>query len=130
MWSTLQSFFKLTPPAVIIIGAGFPADGSAPCLVPLTTTSDHIYQGPDTYFSRAPNLRAFWKVPRGWEFWHVEQMIFEGQPNEAWDRVYLKWILFTLDDLPENSSIPLIFCQENCLAVGNVFIMKLAPQRI
>ena len=55
-------------------------------------------------------------------------MTFEGQPNEAWNGVYLKWFSFALDDLPENSSVPLIFCRENRLVVGDVFIVKLAPQ--
>jgi len=128
MWSIIQSFLKPAPPAVTIIGARFPADGSAPCLVPLTTTSDHTHQGPDSCFSRVPDLRAFWKVPRGWEFRDLEQMTFEGQPNEAWNGVYLKWFSFALDDLPENSSVPLIFCRENRLAAGDVFIVKLAPQ--
>jgi hypothetical protein len=90
MWSIFQSFFKPAPPAVTIIGARFPAHGSAPCLAPLTTTFDHIYQGPDTCFSRVPDLRAFWKVPQGWEFRDVEQMTFEDQSNEAWNGVYLK----------------------------------------
>ena len=105
MWSIFQYFFKPAPPVATIIGARFPADGSAPCLVPLTTTSDHIYQGPDTCFSRVSDLRAFWKVPRGWGFRDIERMSFEGQPSEAWNGVYLKW--FALDDLPENSSVPL-----------------------
>jgi hypothetical protein len=55
-------------------------------------------------------------------------MTFEGQPNEAWNGVYLKWFSFALDDLPKNSSVPLIFCRENRLAAGDVFIVKLAPQ--
>ena len=99
MWSIFQSFFKPALPAVTIIGARFPAHGSAPCLAPLTTAFDHIYQGPDTCFSCVPDLRAFWKVPQGWEFRDVEQMTFEDQPNEAWNGVYLKWVSFVLDDL-------------------------------
>jgi len=110
MWSIFQSFFKPAPLAVTIVGARFPVDDSVPCLVPLTITSNHMYQGPDSCFSRVPDLRTFWKVPRGWEFRDVEQMTFGGQLNEAWNGVYLKWFSFALDDPPENSSVPLIFC--------------------
>jgi len=51
-------------------------------------------------------------------------MTFEGQPNEAWNGVYLKWFSLALDDLPENWSVPLIFCRENRLAAGDVFIIS------
>ena len=54
-------------------------------------------------------------------------MTFKGQPNKAWNGVYFKWFSFALDGLPENSFVPLIFCRENRLAAGDVFIVKLAP---
>ncbi|KAF2463100.1 uncharacterized protein BDR25DRAFT_203855, partial [Lindgomyces ingoldianus] len=131
MWALFSSFSKPAQPTIKIIGARFPADGSAPCLVPLTTTDDHQKpknQGPDCCFSRVPDLRAFWKVTRGWEFRDVEQITFTDQPNEAWNGVYLKWFSFALDDLPENASVPLIFCRASRLAAGDVFVVKLAPQ--
>ena len=126
MWSFFQYLLKPAPPTITFIGARFPADGSTPYLVPLTTTSDH--PGPDCFLSRLPDLRAFWKVSRGWEYRDLEQMTFKDQPNEAWNGVYLKWFSFALDDLPENRSVPLIFCRAYRLAAGDVFIVKLAPQ--
>jgi hypothetical protein len=53
-------------------------------------------------------------------------MTFEDQPNKAWDGVYMKWFSFALDDLLENKSVPLIFCRQNRLVAGDVFIVKFA----
>lgn len=54
-------------------------------------------------------------------------MTFRDLPNEAWNGVYLKWFSFSSEDLPENRSVPLIFCRVNRSAAGDVFLVKLAP---
>jgi hypothetical protein len=128
MWSFFRSFFEPTPQPVTIIGARFPADGSTPYLLPLTTTSTGVHNGPDCFLFHVPDLRTFWKTPRAWEWRDLDQTILENQPNKNCNGVYMKFFSFCLDDLPENRSVPTCFCRVNALAAGDVFIVKLAPQ--
>lgn len=110
------------------MGARFPADGSAPYLLPLTTTSAGVHDGPDCFLFHIPDLRTFWKTPRAWEWRDLDQTTIMNQPDKNCNGVYIKFFSFSLEDLPENSSVPVCFCRVNALAAGDVFIVKLAPQ--
>jgi len=128
MWSFFRSFFEPTPQPVTIIGARFPADGSTPYLLPLTTTTAGVHNGPDCFLFHIPDLHTFWKTRRAWEWRDLDQTTLENQPNKICNGVYIKFFSFSLDDLPENRSVPGCFCRVNGLAAGDAFIVKLAPQ--
>ncbi|KAI9866352.1 MAG: hypothetical protein M1813_001474 [Trichoglossum hirsutum] len=110
------------------MGVRFPADGSAPQLLSLTTTSAGVRDGPDCFLFHVPDLRTFWKVPRAWKYRDLERITLGGQPNEKYNGVYMKFISFAMDDLPENKSIPACFYGAGDPAAGDVFLVKLAPQ--
>jgi hypothetical protein len=61
MWAYIKPLFagsfELKPPPVTIVGARFPADGSPPHLVSLTTTSGGVNDGYDSFLFHIPDLR-------------------------------------------------------------------------
>ncbi|KAK4138390.1 hypothetical protein BT67DRAFT_8088 [Trichocladium antarcticum] len=113
------------PTPVTIRGIRFPADGSPPHLLPLTTTARGVAGGPDASFGHVPDLRAWWGTKRAWRWRDVETFRLERQPLPRCDGLYVLFYSFDLDALPENVSFPqAVYGRERYFA-GDAFAVKL-----
>lgn len=54
------------PEPVTITGIRFPANGSSPHMVSLTTTTDSVADSGAAPWGHIPDFRTFWKTPRAW----------------------------------------------------------------
>lgn len=94
------------PSLVTITGIRFPADGSKPHLVSLTTTTDGVEDGPDCFWGHIPDFRDFWKTPQAWQWRDVETFRLEKRPLDNCNGLYVLFYSFDLESLPENRNFP------------------------
>jgi len=131
MWAYIKSFFVTEevpkPPPVPIVCARFPADGSLPHLLQLTTTSESVESGPTCFLFHIPDVRRFWKIQKAWEYRDVQRTELQNQPYASCNGVYMTFYSFALDDLPQNINVPDSFSPMGTMW-GDVFVAKLAPE--
>src|SRR5437016_3509494 len=99
MWNYLRSLFgapeqQPLPSPVTIKGIRFPADGSHPHVLSLTTTTDGVSDGPDSPWGHVPDLRGFWKTPRAWQWRDIETFRLEDQPLASCNGLYVLFYSF------------------------------------
>ena len=111
MWTYLRSILMLPPPPpppppTTIIGVRFPADGSAPHTLSLTTTNYGVDDGPDCFLGHVPDSRSFWKNEQAWKYRDLESFTLEDQPLESCNGMYLLFYSYDDETLPPNHSFP------------------------
>ncbi|KAL2818737.1 hypothetical protein BDW59DRAFT_151921 [Aspergillus cavernicola] len=137
MWASIQSFVDLLdiplryflglpplPPSVSITGVRIPPKGS-PHLVTLNTTSAGVSEGPDCFLFHVPDLRAYWGIPRAWQWRDVSRRGIKSAQFPNCDGVYMFFFSFALDDLPRNTNFPSWLLDSS--GYGDVFVVKLQP---
>lgn len=135
MWNYLRSIAGEQPRAplpspVTIAGIRFPADGSRPYVLSLTTTTHRVNEGPDSPWGHVPDLRGFWKTERAWQWLDIEIFRLENQLLSSCNGLYVLFYSFDLESLPENSNFPkAIFGRERAFA-GDAFVVKLKGNEI
>lgn len=113
----------LPGPRVVAV-ARFPANGRAPCLVRLETTTKALIQGVDVFPSHIPNVWKFWNLPENMSIyrdWKTTEI--RNQPFEECDGIYLTIYSFA-PHLQENHHVPETF-QPRSRMQGDVFVAKL-----
>lgn len=117
-----QPPLPLSPPSVKIRVARFPADGSAPTLEYVTTTTETVLVAPDLFPSHIPNVSTFWKIPpkmiyrRDWDITQLKDTYYNG--------LYMTLYSFA-DNLPENRYVPKMFRHSMRRMNRDVFVAKL-----
>jgi hypothetical protein len=104
--------------------ARFPANGQAPSLVHLETTTKALIQGADVFPSHIPDVWRFWSLPENMSIyrdWETTQI--KNQPFEACDGIYMTIYSFA-PHLQENHHVPKTF-QPGSRMHGDVFVAKL-----
>ncbi|KAM0804510.1 hypothetical protein BDR22DRAFT_800069 [Usnea florida] len=139
MWNSLRSLLAgqwsgtaatPLPSPVTITGIRFPADASKPHLLPLTTTTHTVSDGPDCCWGHVPDLRAFWKTERAWQWRDIDTFKLEGQPLGCCNGLYVVFFSFDLNSLPENGNFPRgVYGRERAFA-GDAFVVKLKGDEI
>ncbi len=138
MWDSLRSLAGQRsesaaaplPSPVTITGIRFPADGSKPHLLSLTTTTHGVSDGPDCCWGHVPDLREFWKTEQAWQWRDIETFRLEGQPLSSCDGLYVVFFSFDLESLPENGNFPRgVYGRERAFA-GDAFVVKLKGNEI
>ncbi|KAI6093243.1 hypothetical protein F4821DRAFT_77758 [Hypoxylon rubiginosum] len=136
MWNYLQSFVAPKQPAaplpspVTITGIRFPADGSKPHLLSLTTTSHGVSDGPDSPWGHVPDLRGFWKTEQAWQWRDFETFRLENQPLPGCNGLYVVFFSFDLESLPENNNFPEAMFGRPRAFAGDAFVAKLKGDEI
>ncbi|KAK3332984.1 hypothetical protein B0T19DRAFT_483118 [Cercophora scortea] len=119
------------PTPVTINGIRFPADGSPPHLLPLTTTSSIASSGgPDAPWGHVPDLRAFWKTPQAWQWRDIDIFRLENQPISSCNGLYVVFFSFDLGALPENNNFPQRLFGRRRAFAGDAFIVRLKGGQI
>ncbi|KAI1770274.1 hypothetical protein F4818DRAFT_433565 [Hypoxylon cercidicola] len=133
MWNYLRSFVapvQPPPSPVTITGIRFPADGSKPHLLSLTTTSHGVSDGPNSCWGHVPDLRYFWKTKQAWTWRDIDTFRLENQPLGSCNGLYVIFFSFDLESLPENRNFPeAVFERQRCFA-GDAFVVKLKGNEI
>jgi hypothetical protein len=136
MWSYFRSLVAPGQPAaplpspVTITGIRFPADGSKPHMLSLTTTTHGVSDGPDSPWGHVPDLRDFWKTPRSWKWRDFETFRLENQPLSSCNGLYALFYSFDLESLPENSNFPEAIYGRQRTFAGDAFVVKLKGNEI
>jgi hypothetical protein len=132
MFASIWSFLgwkeepELTPPPVTITGVRLPADGSPAHLLSLTTTS--VSDNVDIFLFHVPDLRQYWKTEKAWDYRDLQRFELQQQYHSSCNGVCYAYISFSIDDLPENSSVPAWIDGGRCRRYwGDVFLVKMAP---
>ncbi|OTB03056.1 hypothetical protein M426DRAFT_322084 [Hypoxylon sp. CI-4A] len=89
-----------------ITGIRFPADGTKPHLLSLTTTSDGVSDGPDSPWGHVPDARGFWKTKQAWIWRDYETFRLTNQPLKSCNGLFVVFFSFDLESLPENTNFP------------------------
>ncbi|KAK3693059.1 hypothetical protein B0T22DRAFT_33250 [Podospora appendiculata] len=118
------------PTPVTIRGIRFPADGSAPHLLPLTTTTAGVSDGPDAAWGHVPDLRAFWKTAQAWQWRDIDTFRLEDQPVARCNGLYVVFFSFDLGALPENNNFPQALFGRRRAFAGDAFIVRLQGTQI
>ena len=119
-----------SPTPVTITGIRFPADGSKPHLLSLTTTTHGVSDGPDCCWGHVPDLRSFWGTKRAWQWRDIDTFKLERQPLRSCDGLYVVFFSFDLEALPENRNFSKgVFERERAFA-GDAFVVKLKGNEI
>lgn len=128
----LRSFFTQQPTAplpspVTITGIRFPADGSKPHMLSLTTTTYGVKDGPDSFWKHIPDFRDFWKTPQAWRRRDSRVFIFKDQPLSSCNGVYALFYSFDDESLPIHSlsNLPEVIYGGQQLIAGDAFFVKL-----
>ncbi|KAI3323627.1 hypothetical protein HD806DRAFT_497381 [Xylariaceae sp. AK1471] len=130
MWNYLQSFFVPLPSPVTITGIRFPADGSKPHMLSLTTTTDSVSDNNDCPWGHIPDFRDFWKTQQAWIWRDHETFRLQNQPFSSCNGLYVLYYSFDLESLPENNNFPeAIFARQRAFA-GDAFVVKLQGTEI
>ena len=135
MLSRLRSFVAgehppPLPSPVTITGIRFPADGSKPHALPLTTTTHGVKDGPDSAWSHVPNLRGFWRTEQAWQWRDVETFRLENQPIGSCNGLYVLFYSFDDESLRMHSNFPeAVFGRERTFA-GDAFGVKLQGNEV
>ena len=119
----LRSFFTQLPSPVTITGIRFPADGSKPHTLPLTTTTYGVKDGPDCFWRHIPDFRDFWKTPQAWRWRDYEIFTLKNQPLSSCNGLYV--IFYSFDpELPTHSNFPEAIGRYRTYD-GDTFVVKL-----
>lgn len=135
MWNAVLSALGRRPVAplpspVTVTGIRFPADGSKPHTLSLTTTTQGVQDGPVPFWGHIPDLRSFWKTERAWKWQDVETFRLENQPNSRCNGLYALFYSFDSELLDQHSNFPeAIFGRQRTFA-GDVFVAKLQGNEI
>lgn len=133
MWNYFRSFFgPVLPSPVTITGIRFPADGSNPHLLSLTTTTQGVWdrQGGEASWGHIPDMRGFWKTKRAWQWRDFETFRLQKQPISSCNGLYVLFYSFDLEALPENNNFPeAVFERERAFA-GDAFVVKIQGNEI
>ncbi|KAI1501126.1 hypothetical protein F5X99DRAFT_383973 [Biscogniauxia marginata] len=141
MWGYLRSLVTPgQPPAaaalpspVTIRGIRYPADGSAPHVLPLTTTTHGVADGPDCPWGHVPDLRGFWKTPQAWRWRDIETFRLANQPLSHCDGLYVLFFSFDLESLLAHHNAPRAVLSpevEQRTFAGDAFVVKLQGNEI
>ncbi|KAH6849891.1 hypothetical protein B0I37DRAFT_99943 [Chaetomium sp. MPI-CAGE-AT-0009] len=114
----------------MIQGIRFPANGSKPHLLPLTTTTHDVSNGPDSPWGYVPNLRQFWKTERAWQQRDFETFRLEKQPQSHCNGLCVVFFSFDLESLPRNSNFPRGATEGERAFAGDAFVFKLRGDEI
>ena len=117
------------PSPVSITGIRFPADGSKPHTLPLTTTTHGVMDGPDSFWGHVPDLRSFWKTEQAWRWRDIETFRLEHQPLAHCNGLYI--VFYSYDDkLPMHSNFPHgVYGRERTFC-GDTFVVKIQGTEI
>ena len=136
MWNYLRSWFEAQPEkaplpeAVTIRGIRFPADGTAPHLLSLTTTNVDVPENVDCTLGHAPDLRAFWKTPRAWQWRGIETFRLEKQPLSHCNGLYVLYYSFDTEALPMHNNFPEQILKRQRTLCGDSFVVRLKGNEI
>ncbi|KAH8690846.1 hypothetical protein BGW36DRAFT_364399 [Talaromyces proteolyticus] len=118
------------PASVKITGIRFPADGSKPHTLSLTTTTHDVMDRGESPWGHIPDLRAFWKTEQAWQWRDFETFRLENQPLSGCNGLYVVFYSFDSESLPYHSNFPEgIFERERTFA-GDTFVVKLQGNEI
>ena len=118
------------PSPVTITGIRFPADGSKPHTLPLTTTTHGVKDGPDSSWGHVPDLRGFWRTEQAWQWRDFETFRLENQPIGSCNGLYVLFYSFDDESLRTHSNFPeAVFGRERTFA-GDTFVVKLRGNEI
>lgn len=135
MWNYLQSSQRQQPVApmpspVTITGIRFPADGTNPHLLSLTTTTDGVKDAGDSPWGHIPDMRSFWKAERAWKWRDFETFRLKNQPLSSCNGLYVLYFSFDKESLPVNTNFPVaVFGRERSFA-GDAFVARLQGNEI
>lgn len=136
MWSYLRSLVvperstQPEPSPVTINGIRFPADGSKPHMLSLTTTTDGVSDGHDACWGHIPDLRAFWKTRQAWMWRDIETFRLENQPIADCNGLYVIYFSFDLESLPLNHNFPIGLTGRERAFAGDAFVVKIQGTQI
>ena len=135
MFKFLQSFFDQQevaplPSPVTITGLRYPADGTTPHLVSLTTTTHGVSDGGDCPWGHVPDLRGYWKTPRAWQWRDFETFRLENQTLSNCNGLYVFYFSFDFESLPENNNGPKIVRGDERTFAGDAFVVKIQGREI
>ncbi|TFK72644.1 hypothetical protein BDN72DRAFT_835953 [Pluteus cervinus] len=125
----LRSWFESTSP-VTITGIRFPADGSKPHTLLLTTTTSGVEDGPDSFWGHIPDFREFWKTRQGWQWRDHETFRLENQPLSSCNGLYVLFYSFDDTSLPMHRNFPEAIYGRQRTFVGDAFVVKLQGNRL
>ncbi|KAB5566955.1 hypothetical protein GE09DRAFT_751216 [Coniochaeta sp. 2T2.1] len=118
------------PLPMTITGIRFPADGSAPHHLPLTTTTDGVKDSSAAPWGHIPDLRAFWRTPQAWAWRDFETFRLVNQRPSTCNGLYVVFYSFDSESLLVHSNFPVgVFGRERTFA-GDVFVVKLQGREI
>lgn len=134
LFFTRQPAVAPLPLPVTMRGIRFPADGSAPHMLTLTTTTDSVQDGPDAPWGHIPDLRAFWPTRQAWIWRDYDTFRVEDQPPQSptshCNGLYVVFYSFDAESLPLHSNFPEgVFGRERTFA-GDAFVAKLQGREI
>lgn len=126
MWNYLLSFAGQPPlpPPVTITGIRFPADGSKPHILSLTTTTHGVRDGPDCFLRHIPDFRSFWTTQQAWRQRDLEMLRLKNQRLSSCDGLYFLFYSFDFDSLPENGNVPKAVCGMQRTFAGDAFVVR------
>ena len=124
-WSTAP-----LPSPVTITGIRFPADGSKPHTIPLTTTTQGVKDGPDSFWGHIPDLRGFWKTPQAWQWRDIDTFRLVDQPISSCNGLYALFFSFDSESLPENRNFPEALYGRKRVFAGDAFVVKIQGNEI
>lgn len=122
-----DSLLTPTPPSVTVTVARFPANGRAPSLIRLTTTTKSLVQGPDVFPSHVPDVWTLWGLPETMSIyrdWETTQL--KNQPVEACNGMYMTVYSFA-PQLRENHHVPEILRPRSRMN-GDVVVARLGER--
>lgn len=131
MLGRLQSWLGQPPPSTVTItGVRFPADGSKPHTLPLTTTTDGVKDNGDAPWGHIPDMRDFWKTPQGWQWRDFETFRLQNQPLSSCNGLYVLFYSFDSESLPIHSNFPEAIFERQRTFAGDTFVVKLQGNEI
>jgi hypothetical protein len=113
-----------------IAGIRFPADGSKPHMLYLTTTTHSVRDNKDCPWGHIPDFRNFWKTQRAWIWRDFETFRLQNQPLSSCNGLYVLYYSFGLASLPENNSFPEAIFERQRAFAGDAFVVKLQGNEI
>jgi hypothetical protein len=127
MIAYLLSFFYQP---VTITGVRFPADGSKPHTLPLTTTTRGVGDSVDGIWGHVPDLRNFWKTRQAWQWRDCESFRLEDQPLSSCNGLYVLFFSYDDESLPVHSNFPEAIYGRPRSFAGDAFVVKIQDYEI
>jgi hypothetical protein len=129
------------PTLTTIKGIRFPADGTPPHVVPLTTMIPSADGHADCAWGHVPDLRSFWKTEQPWPWslskpdpaWQKRDFcIFrmDHQPLSSCNGLYVVFFSYDTATLPQHSYFPEAIFQRRLRLAGDTFVVKLQGTEI